>query len=64
MVVNFNYRLLPPFKFLMESYRFIGKLDGHIFYKNMILILFTGLVGLIRMPMGWVGIKVIVKRIP
>ncbi len=52
MVVNFNYRLLPPFKFLMESYRFIGKLDGHIFYKNMILILFTGLVGLIRMPMG------------
>lgn len=26
MVVNFNYRLLPPFKFLMESYRFIGKL--------------------------------------
>jgi hypothetical protein len=39
-------------------------LGGHLPYKNMILIYFTGLVGLIEMQMGWIGTQVPTRMIP
>jgi hypothetical protein len=49
----------------MESNQFSSKLAKWAFIlQEYIFILFIGLVGLIRMPMGWVGTQVLVKRIP
>ncbi len=39
-------------------------LDGHLSFMNMISILFTRLVGLIGMSMGWIKTQVQVKGIP
>jgi len=48
----------------MEVNLIVGNsLEGHLPCKNMILILFTRLVGLIGMLMGCIEIQVLIKRI-
>ncbi len=55
-----------PFKFFMESDQLTIKMNEWVIIlsKNMILILFIGLVGLIRMLIGWFKIWVPTRRIP